>query len=615
MKSAWTQLLLVLIVAGFVFFFNLGEGQLWDRDEPRNAGCAAEMLARGDWVTPIFNSEMRHQKPALTYWLIMSAYTLFGQSEFAARFWSALLATGTVGLTWGIGRHLFGTRVATLSAICLCSTLMFVVAARAATPDSVLIFFSVAGIATWVWTTFKPASLSQTHFGIEPRVDGRWFPRSWLAAAAIYGLFAAGVLAKGPVAIVMPSAIIGMFMLIQRLPGLPENQFKSKGFLYELFYRAARPFHPWHFLKTCGAMQLLIAVAMVALIAAPWYVWVGIRTEGDWVRMFFLNEHWGRATTAFESHRGGIWYYPLALMLGFFPWSVFFAPVFVFMDRQFKKHPRHTQALTFLICWVAVQIGIFSIAKTKLPSYITPCYPAVALLIGVFFDRLLAKETQSKAWLNASAVSLGLAGVFIVGGLAWVGQDMLQDCWWLGLVGLIPIVGATGLFWLISIQRFRLATAVQGVSAVLFVAMFFGVAAVQVNKTQLTNIIFDEINQAENGQAIASYGCLESTWVYYVDRPIYEISMEPVLPESRALDREKDWKPKPRVGVNEFLAQRPNAMFITTDEHLEVLKSELPVGYEVRVHAPYFLKARQLYLLAPSDRGSRIADAAERLLK
>jgi 4-amino-4-deoxy-L-arabinose transferase-like glycosyltransferase len=66
------------------------------------------MLERGDWVTPIFNDQLRHQKPALLYWLIMSAYGVFGVNEFGARFWSALLGVGTVLLTWAMGVRLFG---------------------------------------------------------------------------------------------------------------------------------------------------------------------------------------------------------------------------------------------------------------------------------------------------------------------------------------------------------------------------------------------------------------------------------------------------------------------------------------------------------------------------
>ena len=127
-----TDFLLIIFVSGIVFFSNLGEAKLWDRDEPRNAGCAKEMMDRGNWVTPIFNDELRDAKPVLLYWFIISAYKVFGITEFAARFWSAVAALGTVGCTYFIGQRLFDRRAGVLSAIVLASSLMFGVAARAA---------------------------------------------------------------------------------------------------------------------------------------------------------------------------------------------------------------------------------------------------------------------------------------------------------------------------------------------------------------------------------------------------------------------------------------------------------------------------------------------------
>ena len=100
MKQTSLHILLLTAVSVVIFFTSLGGVRLWDRDEPRNAGCAIEMMQRGDMVVPIFNSELRYQKPAMLYWLMISAYQVFGVSEFAARFWSAVLGTGSVVLTY-----------------------------------------------------------------------------------------------------------------------------------------------------------------------------------------------------------------------------------------------------------------------------------------------------------------------------------------------------------------------------------------------------------------------------------------------------------------------------------------------------------------------------------
>ena len=117
------QLWLALIGLG-VFFTNLGAADLFDEDEPKNAACAYEMLVRGDWVVPSFNHELRPEKPVLLYWLMMLAYRAFGVTEFAARFWSATLALGTVLATYHLGRRLFQPEVG-FGALALATALMF----------------------------------------------------------------------------------------------------------------------------------------------------------------------------------------------------------------------------------------------------------------------------------------------------------------------------------------------------------------------------------------------------------------------------------------------------------------------------------------------------------
>ena len=126
--------LLIVAVAIPVLFFRLGEARLWDRDEPRNARCAVEMLERADWIVPYFNDELRTHKPVLLYWLMMAAYAIFGVNEFAARFWSAALGVGTVLCTYHLGARLFNRQAGLWAALALTPALMFDVASRAATP-------------------------------------------------------------------------------------------------------------------------------------------------------------------------------------------------------------------------------------------------------------------------------------------------------------------------------------------------------------------------------------------------------------------------------------------------------------------------------------------------
>jgi len=144
--NRWRWLIVVAAIAWLVFFTNLGGTRLWDRDEPRNAQCAWEMLSRRDWVVPTFNGELRGHKPALLYWLIMSAYWMFGKTEFAARFWSAMLSVGSCVLAADLIRRHTAGWAPLLSGAMLATSLMFGVAARAATPDAALIFCVTAAL-------------------------------------------------------------------------------------------------------------------------------------------------------------------------------------------------------------------------------------------------------------------------------------------------------------------------------------------------------------------------------------------------------------------------------------------------------------------------------------
>ena len=140
------QQAVILVVAIVVLFTNLGATRLWDQDEAYFAGAAAEMQRRGDWVTPYFNGELFSHKPPLMFWMMICGYEIFGHSELAARFWSAVCGVAAALLTFHMGRRLFSAEVGFWAALALVTCLMFDVVARAATPDCFLVFFTTLAI-------------------------------------------------------------------------------------------------------------------------------------------------------------------------------------------------------------------------------------------------------------------------------------------------------------------------------------------------------------------------------------------------------------------------------------------------------------------------------------
>lgn len=609
MRQLATHLVLLGAIATAVFFTNLGGARLWDRDEPRNAGCAAEMLARGDWVTPVFDGQLRTHKPALLYWFMMSAYAVFGVDEFSARFWSAALGLGTVLCTYAIGRRLFEPGVGLWAGIVLATSLMFGVAARAATPDSVLIFFTTAATLVYVLAAFP---VRQAAARRDDDAPPGLFPRSWWAAVAIYGVMGLAVLAKGPVGLVLPTAVIGMYLLIVRLP--PRAAAEDFGEcsrwsrLATLARCLARPFAPGHFLSTCWSMRPITAVATVLAVAGPWYLWVGLRTNGAWLEGFLLEHNVGRAAGAMEGHGGPIIYYPIALLIGLFPWSVLAAPLLCELAKNFKQRVRWRFGLIFAAGWVGVYVSLFSLASTKLPSYITPCYPGAALLIGNLLHRWtqgelsLGKRSSGLAW-----VVLAIAGVAILVGAPIAAHWLLPGEEWLGLVGLAPIAGAVA-GWRWACSRPRWATAALAVSAVVLMIALFAIGAVRVDRRRQHEALLHVVHSRPLTAPLGAYGVLEPSWVFYARRPIEELVHRPNDTSPRAFTTDPFGRRVRRADLHRFL-DHPHAMVITTDRNYERIRHELRGDVEVLATTPYFLKDETLILLGrnPAQANRRIA--------
>src|SRR5262249_53549365 len=186
-RSRYIHYVALLATGACLFFTNLGGASLWDVDEGRNATAAWEMLESGHYIVPTFNAKLRVDKPALLYWLQVLAYRTFGVNEFAARLPSALAALCAVLLCYELGRRMFNAPTGLLASMVVACTPMLCGAARFANPDSLLNTLTLLTLAIF-WMGYER-------------------PRSWWFAAlgAASGL---AVLAKGPVGVILPSAIV-----------------------------------------------------------------------------------------------------------------------------------------------------------------------------------------------------------------------------------------------------------------------------------------------------------------------------------------------------------------------------------------------------------------------
>ncbi|MBA2113911.1 ArnT family glycosyltransferase [Bremerella alba] len=569
MFSANKNLGVLVALCLIVFFTNLGGPKLWDRDEPRNAGCAIEMIEAADWVVPRFNDELRTHKPVLLYWLMIAAYSVFGISEFSARFFSAFLGMMTVLLTYDMGRRLFYATAGLWAGVCLATTLMFTVASRAATPDAPLIFFVTLGLWTYVFFSFPVGEESENS---EPA----YYPTQWWQVALLYGALGLAVLSKGPVGLILPTAIIGMFLLIMRLP--PSHPATS---WWQWGVSLLRPFFPIHFLKTVWFMRPILAIVACLGVALPWYIWVAAR-DFRWIEGFFFDHNLSRAVTSFEGHSGPPIYYLIAICIGFFPWSVFFTPMLWDLSQQLRTNAKQNAALIFCCCWVAVWMGAFSIAQTKLPSYITPLYPGLALITGVFVSRVIEKRTELSArWLDLSFGLTTVVGVVLVAALAVLAGQFLPGEELVALVGLLLVVGGSLAWWRKSQENYQQAFRVFAVTSMLFVVGLFSVVAQRVSDQQEISQLLADIQETEPDARLCSFGVSEASWVFYARQPVKFIPNDP-------------------ADLQAEFAAAPNTVVLTTPEKLEELPPELRTQLTEVAQAPYFLKQYPLIALRPT---------------
>ncbi len=534
----------ILVAAVVVLFTGIGATTFWDLDEAIYAEIVREMIAGHDWVVPLFNGELVTDKPPMVYWLMIAGFEVFGPSEFAARAAFAALAVATVLLTYNLGCRLYSQRAGLWAALALTTNFIFDISARACTPDSPLLFCTVA--AFWLYVRAG---------GLEGAAI-RW--PTWMA---IYASMGVGTLAKGPVAFVLPVAVMILFHLLANRTSLHPTELVKRAWSIGLRHRP------------------LMAVAMIAIVAGPWFYAVGARTDGVWLRSFFLEHNAERFLKPNMGHSGPVYYHVLGVMLGFFPWSVFLPQAIVHLVRRVRQNDAWRRADLFVACWAGMYIVFFSFARTKLPNYVLPAYPALALATGAFLDAWLRQPSVANfTWLRAAFLSTAAGGLVMSIGLAIAAMVALPGESWIGVVGLAPLVGGAVATVLYDRHRRDAALATFTVSAAVLMLALFAVAGPAVNRhNSAPRIVAAWSANASPIAPLATFRHLDPSEAYYAGRMVkYCINAD---------------------DVKQFFASAPEAcMVVRTDEYLAAAPA-LPNDVVVLDRRDRFLKGGELLML------------------
>jgi len=332
-----------LVLLGLLRLASLGAYPLADTTEARYGNIARLMVETGDWITPQYSVGVPFWgKPPLSTWLSAGAMRLFGINEFASRFPSFLMALMVLALVWQLAARHKGRDYALVSILVLTTTAIFFVSSGTVMTDPALL----AG-TTLCMVAFWQALIGTGRYG-----------RLWG-----YGFFiglAIGLLAKGPIALVLTALPIGTWVILERRWS-------------EVWQRL-----PW-----------MRGLALTVVLSAPWYLLAEQKTPG-FLDYFLIGEHWNRFTIpgwkgdlygkAHLRPRGTIWIYGLACAL---PWSLI-VPAWLlkkeFRTRALKFKSRGDGWMLYLILWAVAPMVFFTFSGNILPSYVLPGIPAIALV-------------------------------------------------------------------------------------------------------------------------------------------------------------------------------------------------------------------------------------------
>lgn len=357
----YADVFLLVAVCAVTFFAGVGATALWEPDEPRFAEATRQMLLRSDFVTPWFNGQPRFEKPPLLYWLQVPFFIVLGENETAARLPSVIAGLLAVLATFALVRDLVSPRAGLLAALVLATTFRFVLYARQGLTDVPV----TAAITASVWAMSRALS-----------------GRSGSGAARLaWGCVGAAILLKGPVGVLAPVIWSGWAWLIGGKPAL----------------RRAWP---------------ATGVAIAAAVALPWYVamliihgrtFVDVALGYEVVARYLSPEFPGRDRSVF--YYWGVWLGDGA------PWSLFFIPSLWWgYARRKALREGEVQLMQLAGVWFVCVLLVFSVSQYKLPHYILPAYPALALAIGVFANATIEGRVPGMLWrvpayLSAAALA------------------------------------------------------------------------------------------------------------------------------------------------------------------------------------------------------------------
>ena len=495
----------IAVLSIFIFFYNLGSAGLFDVDEAVYAEATREMIVTGDWITPQYNFTNRYDKPVFFYWLMASAYKVFGVTEFAARFWSAMFGVALTLMCYYLLRWIGYPTWGAITSLIFATSLEVIVLSHASITDMTLTFFITSSLFCF-FLGYTCNSRDTSLKEVSPvTVSGRWWYWGFYLSTAL------AVLTKGPVGVALPAVIIFIFLILRG-----------------------------QLIQTLKNMHLISGAIIFLAVALPWYV-IEIWINGwEYIDAFFIKHNVTRFTGVVSGHKGPVYYFIPVILLAFFPWSAFLPQaIYNYFPRLKQKGYIESKdsVILFSVIWFLVIFIFFSISRTKLPGYIAPLAPALAIMVGRLWDGYLNPEGEysGRGALKYSFIFLIIIGIVIAAGSGFLttflndSDTMLKQFqepvnWGRGFYYISAVI-ASGLFLFILAlwqhQRKIALGIMSGMVIVVSCLLFSYVIPIADKYLQSTLRDYSRIaaNQMGTTDNLVVYGINKPSILFYAKRP------------------------------------------------------------------------------------------------
>ncbi|WP_344764535.1 glycosyltransferase family 39 protein [Actimicrobium antarcticum] len=361
--TAKSRAFIWMLAIGFclLWLYGLDARVLVPTDEGRYAEMAREMFSTGDWITTRLNGIKYFEKPPLQIWMTALTFKLFGLGEWQARLWTGLCGLIGVAAVAYTGRKVFGQRVGFDAALVLGSCVLWAMLGHINTLDMGLSAMMTLALCGLLVAQRDAASATERRNGM----------------LVCWAGMALAVMSKGLIGAVLPGAVLVVYTFV------------------------ARDWSIWKRLHM--GLGLLVFFA----ITTPWFVLVSLQNP-EFPQFFFIHEHFQRFTSKIHHRAGPIYYFVPLLLLGMVPWLGVLAQG---LWQGVRNRGTGFQAEKMLLVWAGFIFFFFSISSSKLPSYILPIFPALALLVACYLRQVSQRVLVGNA---ALLVVLGIIGLALL---------------------------------------------------------------------------------------------------------------------------------------------------------------------------------------------------------